>query len=68
MNGLRHYPKGTSADAIQHAASDVQVNHPWTLNILCAYLARKISLFLSLASVSLLITISFSWCSLLGGG
>ena len=38
------------------------------LNIFCAYLDWKINLFLSLASVSLLITTSFSQCSLLGGG
>ena len=44
------------------------VNHPWMLNILCTYLSRKINLFLSLASVSLLIATSFSWCGLLGGG
>ena len=68
MNGLHHYPKGTSAYVVQHAPSNVQVNHPWTLNILCAYLNRRTNLFLSLASVSLLITISFSRCGLLGGG
>ena len=68
MNGLHHYPKGTSACAAQHAVSNVQVNHPWMLNILCAYLGWKINLFLSLASVSLLMTTSFSRCSLLGGG
>ena len=68
MNGLRHYPKGTSAYAAQYAASNIQVNHPWMLNILCAYPGQKINLFLSLASVSLLITTSFFQCGLLGGG
>ena len=68
MSSLCHYPRGTSAYAVQHAASNVQVSHPWMLNILCVYLGQKINLFLSLASVSLLVATSFSQCSLLEGG
>ena len=68
MNGLCHCPKGNAACTTQYAVSNVQVIYPWTLNILCTYLGQKINLFLSLASVSLLIAISFSRCSLLGSG